>query len=504
MKKRNAIIKVVGFFVMLVLINLLSYYFFFRLDFTADKSFTLSKATKDILKNIKEKVSVHVYFSEDLPTQLIKSKIDFKNLLVEYKNLSVGKVSFDFINPNENEAQEKLAQAEGIKPIMVNVSERDQVKQLRAYMGATLQVNDKKEVIPVIQPGESAEYPLTTAIKKLTTTEKIKVAFLNGHGEYPGSALRQVTDQISVSDSVEEYSINDTAEIPQDYKALMIIDPKDSIPTAHLAKIDNYLNQGGSILLAYSNVYGQLSEGMVQVVPEIGIRNWLAKKGILLGNQLLIDFQCRKVAVQEPLGSYAIARQLKYPYFPVIKKFADHPVTEGIEAVFFPFLSSISVTGKDPALTITPLAWSSKRSGFVGTPIKIDFNKEWSAKDFNTGPQIVGVAVEGPIGGAGKSKMVFFPNGKFAVNTEPGQEELNSDNVNLVSNAIDWLSDNTGLIELRTKTITSRPLDPVEDSTKEMIKYLNVFLPIVIILFVGLARRYRNLKKRRKLIEVTY
>lgn len=270
MKKRNVVIKSIGVFLFLILINVASYFLFFRIDFTADKSYTLSNATLNILKNLKEKVIISAYFSEDLPTQLVKSRNDFKDLLVEYKNYSGGKVSFNFINPNENEPQEKLAQAEGIKPVMVNVSERDQEKQLRAYMGASLEVNNAKEVIPTIRPGESAEYALTTAIKKLTSKQKNKVAFLQGHGEYPSAALTQVVEQISVLDSVEDYTITDTTEIPLSYKTLMIIDPKDSIPPAHFRKMDNYLNGGGAILVAYSGLYGALSAPVVQLMPDNG------------------------------------------------------------------------------------------------------------------------------------------------------------------------------------------------------------------------------------------
>src|SRR5215204_3425139 len=108
MKKRAIIIRLTVTFIVLMLINFVSYYKFFRIDFTADKSFTLSNATKDILKNLNEKVTISAYFSNDLPTQLIKSRNDFEDLLTEYKNRSRGKVTFTFVNPNANEAQEKL------------------------------------------------------------------------------------------------------------------------------------------------------------------------------------------------------------------------------------------------------------------------------------------------------------------------------------------------------------------------------------------------------------
>jgi len=86
-----------------VLLNLISERLFFRLDFTADKRYTLSEATKDILSELNDVVTITAYFSENLPPQLIKSRKDFEDLLTEYENRSNGNVLYEFINPNESD-----------------------------------------------------------------------------------------------------------------------------------------------------------------------------------------------------------------------------------------------------------------------------------------------------------------------------------------------------------------------------------------------------------------
>jgi gliding-associated putative ABC transporter substrate-binding component GldG len=500
MKKRTIIIKLAVFILSVILINTASYFFFYRLDFTADKSYSLSSATISILKNINNKVHVTAYFSEDVPTQLLKSEKDFRDLLAEYKSRSRGNLTYSFINPNENEPQEKLAQAEGIRPVMVSVSERDQEKQMRAYMGASVEINGQKEGIAMIQPGESAEYALTTLIKKLTNKDKRKIAFLQGHGEYPFYALKQVVEQLSVSYQVEDLTVTDTSDIPLNFKTLIIVDPKDSIPPSHFNKINAFLQRGGSVLVAYSNLLGNLNQPVLQNLPDSTMRNWLSGLGINISNDCVVDVQCRRVVAPTPQGSVVT----RFPFFPVVKNFEKHPATKGIEAAFFPFLNSISITQVNPSVKITPLAYSSERSGLLMPPLMIDLAKKWSADEFNKGPQVIEAALEGPITGSGLAKMIVFSNGKFAVNSEPGQEELNKDNVNLFSNAVDWLSDDTGLIELRTKEVTYRTLDPVDDAKRELIKYLNVFLPIVLALLIGLIRRYQNGKKRMSLLQSNY
>ncbi|MFT4736658.1 MAG: ABC-type uncharacterized transport system involved in gliding motility auxiliary subunit [Cyclobacteriaceae bacterium] len=83
-------------------------------------------------------------------------------------------------------------------------------------------------------------------------------------------------------------------------------------------------------------------------------------------------------------------------------------------------------------------------------------------------------------------------------------QQLNADNINFASNSIDWLSDDTGLISLRTKGITNRPIESIEDPTKEFLKYGNVFAPIFIILLYGLIRRSRLSAKRQRWSQGNY
>jgi ABC-type uncharacterized transport system involved in gliding motility auxiliary subunit len=230
----------------------------------------------------------------------------------------------------------------------------------------------------------------------------------------------------------------------------------------------------------------------------------LAKRGIAVREEVVVDAQCRRVVKQEQQGPFVFNRQIRFPYFPIIKNFEDHPVTKGIEAVFFPFISPIIITSKNDSINVVPLAASSKKSGLIKIPAVIDINKEWAANEFSSGPQILAVAIEQVHTKGTRSKMIVVPNGKFSVNTEAGQEELNADNVSLTSNAIDWLSDDTGLIELRTKGVSYRPLDPLEDATREMVKYGNTLIPVMIILFVSGIRRLANARKRRALQASSY
>ncbi|MBR9999418.1 MAG: Gldg family protein [Cyclobacteriaceae bacterium] len=499
MKKRNVFSQLLIIIAILFVVNLISNQLFFRLDFTADKQYTLSDATRNILHELDDVITITAYYSEDLPPQLVKSRKDFVDLLVEYENRSDGSVVYEFINPSRNEEAEMEAQQAGISPIMVNVRERDQVKQMRAYMGAVLQMGEKKEVIPVMQPGTGMEYSLTTSIKKLAVEDKPKIAFLQGHGEPPLNASVQLLEQLNVLYDPEPYTITDTAGIPVFYKTIAIIDPKDTIPESHFRKLDQYLAQGGGIYLAFSNLQGNLNQAYLAAGPDIGLKSWLLEKGVTVNDLYVIDANCGSVTVRQQQGPFMMNSQIQFPYFPIISNFSDHPAGQGLESVFFPFISSISYSPPDSAVNISPVAFTSENSGVVSPPAYVDINKDWTENDFRESEQVVVVALEGPLSGSGHAKMVIIPNGQFAVNGEGQQQQsVNEDNINLASNAIDWISDDTGLINLRTKGITNRPLEQLEEAEKSLYKYGNVIIPILFVLVLGFIRKQRyNAKKQR-------
>src|SRR3990167_1706898 len=198
MKQKDIYTRLAVLFGIILLLNFLANRLFFRLDFTADKRYTLSSATLDILKQLKNPVTIKAYFSENLPPDIGTVRRDFQEQLVEFEQRSKGKVVYEFVNPNESEESEGKAQQAGIQPVLVNIRERDQIKQQRAYLGAVVSLGDGTEVIPVIRPGGAMEYAVATAIKKLSVKNKPKVAILQGHGEPSLEAIMQAKQELDI------------------------------------------------------------------------------------------------------------------------------------------------------------------------------------------------------------------------------------------------------------------------------------------------------------------
>lgn len=500
LRKKQFYLSIALILGIVIFVNIISDQYFFRLDFTEDQQYTLSDATMNILDNLEKPVTITAYFSKDLPPRVEKTRRDFKDMLVEYANRSHGKVVYQFINPNEDKEKERKAQQAGISPVMINVRKKDQMQQQKAYLGAVIKMGDQQEVIPFIKPGAAMEYSLSSNIKKVSAEHKPEVAILQGNGEPGQQYLQQAMEGLSVLYTPRFVNLTDTTALDH-YKAVVLLGVSDSLSAGKLNALNNYLQRGGHLLIGLNAVQGDLQHAVGQKVAT-NLKHWLSTKGILVNNDFVIDAKCAAITVQQQQGSFRFASNVSFPFLPVVNHFADHAITSGLEGVIFPFVSPISFQG-DSTVHYTPLVFSSDKSGEIPAPTYFNIQKHWKETDFPDQRLVLGAAFSGQGLGNAQSRMVVIGDGDFAKSQKPGGK-VQEDNVNLFVNAVDWLSDDTGLIALRTKGITDRPLDEVSDAKKAVIKYVNFLLPIFLILLVGAIRSQRRRALRTKRMEEHY
>lgn len=485
-----------------IIVNILAENYKFRLDLTEGREYTLSPATRNILKNLEKPVTVTAYFSKDLPPNIGNIAGNLRDMLIEYSNRSKGMLVYRFVNPNENEETESEAVNNGIGPVMINVREKDEIRQQKAYMGAIVSVGEEKEVIPFFQPGAAMEYALSTAIKKLSVVEKPAVAIIGGHGEASIEELSQVCAGLSVLYRIDPLNMTDSTDIPENYKTIAIIRPVDTISQIQIEKLDNFLARGGNIFLALNRVSGDFSTATGRSV-RTGFEDWLMTKGLNVSDDFIIDVNCGSVTLQQQQGNFIMTSQISFPYLPVITNFADNPITKGLEEVSLQFASPVTYSG-DSLKRFSPLAFSSDKSGTIKSPVYFDVQKQWTQNDFPLSGIAVAGILEGKLSGDMDSKIVLVTDGDFAVNVLQRGSQLPPDNVSLLVNSIDWLSDETGLIDLRTKEVTSRPIREISDTAKTLIKWINFLLPILLVIGYGFIRMQINRNKRIKRMEVNY
>jgi len=490
-----SVLLVIG---IVALVFLLSREFFFRIDLTEDKEFTMSKATKAILRNLDEPVNVKAYFTEKLSPEFERVKTDFQNLLIEYNNISKGKVNYQFIDPGNDQAKEQEAAQSGIQPFLINERKKDEASQKKAYMGAVVEVGDQKEVLPFINQQSPMEYDLTTAIKKMSVKDKPSLGFVQGNGEPSLQQMPQLVQGLSVIYTVENVDLSKDEPIADRIKALVIVSPMDSIPDAQFRKLDDYISKGGKVIAAVNAVTGDFSTATGSAVNN-NFFGWLASHGITIDPTFVVDNSCGKVTVQQRLGNFNIPMQINFPYLPLIKTFSDHPATNGIEAVLFQFASPIKFSSKDGAL-FTTLVTSSNKAGTLTPPIQFDVQKQWTQADFPLSNIPLGGVVEGLMNNQ-ESRLVVFSDGDFVVSQEGN---LNPDNINLMLNTIEWLVDKSGLSELRDKGVVYRPIEDLEEGKRTFTKYFNFLLPLALVGVVGIWRSQRARRNRIQRMEEKY
>lgn len=169
-----------------------------------------------------------------------------------------------------------------------------------------------------------------------------------------------------------------------------------------------------------------------------------------------------------------------------------------------PFASDIKFTGDTNKVKFTPLAFTSDKTGLIDVPVKFDIEHKWQKEEFPMSNLIVAAAVSG-VDGNKNARIVIISNGDFAINGSGKQAmKLEQDNVDFFANSVDWLSDNTGLIELRSKVVKFSPIKDVSDGEKLFLKYFNFSLPIILVLFYGIIRMQVKKRIRTKRMEEIY
>ena len=121
---KKIIKDIISILTVILLVNIFSFFIFFRWDFTKTKRYSLSKVSKTSIRNNVEPIVVDFYVTEDLPQDTKKLVKEFRSLLKEYKSLSNVSFTINTIYPDNTEKEFKATQ-EGIIPSFNEIRERD-------------------------------------------------------------------------------------------------------------------------------------------------------------------------------------------------------------------------------------------------------------------------------------------------------------------------------------------------------------------------------------------
>ena len=516
----------------IVIFNIALRSLFFRVDLTKNNVYSLSNSSKTVIKKLDDRMIAKVFFSENLPGQYANSRRYLQDLLEEYQAYSKGDFHFEFINPDEDEEAMQDAQSYQIPPIQLQVIENDKMEVKKVYMGLVLLYNDKKETLPVIQSTSGLEYDLTAAIKKLTAVNIKTVGIYSATPDLKTQNLQKILSQTY---SVRPVGLDD--EIPTDINTLLVHGVTDSLSEDELYHLDQYIMRGGKLFLGVSRVDAQLQQGIGNEIKS-NLYDFLAHYGIGIGQDMLIDKRCGQIQIQQKQGFFSFASAIDYPPFIWVQNFNDdNIIVRDLEEARLFFTNAIySVTGDD---NYTPLMKTSDNTGTIKVsqvPTQ-QYGQYTMAQGYNIMPDIENSqqytnpamtsftepsqAVAALFAGGFTSYFADSTDraqeDTFVQSTNSGQILVVGDNeffndqaaggveanLNFITNSIDYLSGDKELIEIRSRGVTSRPLDELSKSSRTFWKWLNILLPSLLVILYGLFRMKRN-KDKRKLMEEIY
>ncbi len=506
----------------LIAINIISIRLFARFDLTRNSQFTLSEASRSMVRNLDDKVTVRAYFTEDLPAPYNNSRRALLDELNDYRAYARGNFQFEFIDP-AGEKGEMDAQQQGIAPLQIQVIKEDKAQVQRAYMGMVLLYEDKKEVIPVVQNLAALEYEISSTIKRLTSRTQKKIAFLTGQGEPAMSELRGVQEPMRKQYEFTTVDVSKSAPVPQDVTALVVMAPSAAFTEPQKFQIDQYIMRGGRVAFLLNKVDATLQKQYGRAL-DLHIDDMLAAYGLRLNGDLVRDAQCASISLVQQQSGFSIQSQVPFPYLPLVSNFSKgNAMVKDLQGVILFFASSVD-TEKTGALGLSGeiLMSSSKQSGRMTGMFMYDPLQHYVRTDFTESGIPLGAIVQGrftslyqgkpvpvdttagapplsssAVGTSTETRIVLVGDGDFARDEYIGG---NRDNVTFFANMIDYLVDDAGLITIRSKEAANPPLDPVADATKKIVKYADMGLPPLLVIGYGLFR-WRMRKSRKKAME---
>jgi len=550
-KKEGTIL--IGLLIGLLILNIISSNFYKRFDLTSDKRYTLSKSALNIIKEVNSPIIVDVFLEgEDFPSEFRRLQFETRQILEEF-SASNKQVVFNFINPIESEASRdiniKQLNNRGLTPMQLSVEENGKSSQAVIFPWALASYNDVTVKIPLVKNKIGAsqqelvnhsvqhlEYAFADGFSKLVNPRNKKIAFLIGNGELKGRYIEDFLKTISEYYNLAPFTLDSVANNPK--KTLEQLKGFDLIVTAKPTQafsenekfvLDQYTMSGGKSLWLIDAVAMEKDSlfntgKSVAIARDLNLTDFFFKYGIRINPVLVNDLYSAPITLAIGEGSESRFQQFPWFYSPLVNPEGQHPIVNNLNLVKFDFANQIDTLKNDIKKTV--LLKSSILSKTDGTPREISLEmttEEPDPKLYNKPYQNLAVLLEGeftsvynnrvkpfPISSeknkSTPTKMIVIADGDVIKNElgKNGPIELGFDrnsgqlygNKEFLLNAVNFLLDDNGLINIRSKEVTVAFLDMKKVAAqKTKWQLINILLPLVLLGVFGFVFNYIRRKK---------
>jgi ABC-2 type transport system permease protein len=407
--------------IMVIAVNFLASSFHSRLDLTKEKRYTLSEATKQLLKNLNEPVMIDVFLKGDFPSGFKKLSLSASELLKEFKENGKRNIIYNFHEPDEIIVDDRkyadTLLSMGAAPINLKVQLKAGEQQQYVFPVAWIRYKDRSTLVNlytggkrVITPEElnSAEalmeYQFVNTINKITEENPAMVGYALGNGEPVAAEVQDLIEGV-LRPNYDLRTLNLAMQpgIPDTFKVLMIVKPTSTFTEDEKFKLDQYIMRGGKIIWMIDDLAAEmdslkLNARTVAFERNLNLTDQLFRYGARINPDLIMDLQCDFLSFiaggtpENPQYEF-----LKWNYFPLFESKNNHPINKNLRLVSSRFANSID-TVKAEGIKKTFLLQSSANSRKIGTPAIISLDENRNAPEdekFKTNGIPVAVLLEG-------------------------------------------------------------------------------------------------------------
>ena len=557
-KNRKHSINLAALLVGLLLLNIFGNYFYKRFDLTQDKRFTLSEAAKNIIQTVDGPIVIDVFLKGNFPPEFKRLQTETEQLLEEFSAFN-SNIKYEFINPLENEenpvAIQQQLQQMGLTTAQVEVRENGKVSTELVYPWALAYYNEKTVKIPLLknQLGitseervnnsiQNLEYAFSDGFNKLVFPKKRKIAVLKGNGEledrYIADFFKTLKEYYYIApitlDSAKVAPIKTLTDV-QKFDMIVIAQPTEAFSDSEKYILDQYTMNGGASLWLIDATAQQIDSNSGKtyaVARDLKLNELFFKYGLRINSNLIKDVVSAPIVLAS--GNENDSQYNRYPwfYFPLSASNNMHPIVTNIEAVKFDYTSGIDTLPNTIKKTI--LLSSSSITKLIGLPKEISYDIDIpkhlkvmeggpSPQEFGSGPQALAVLLEGEFTSAFANRikpfklsedkksskwnrMVVVSDGDLIKNQFQGNRPLEVGfdkmtqtmfgNKDFLLNTVNYLLDDSGLINIRTKEIAVPFLDP-QKTAAERTKWqlINLLLPLGLLALFGFGFNFYRKRK---------
>ena len=557
MKIRNP--RNIFFLICLVALVVISYFYFFRIDLTSDKRYSVADQTKNLMTKVDAPLKVVVYLDGDLNPGFLRLKKSTAELLDELSVYSNKNIEIHYENPSladsPEQREKKYAELQQRGLIPTAVYERDKEgKSIQkvifpwleiAYKGKKVSINLLKNIrgnsgdenlnISI----ENLEFEITDGIRRLVNTEVSKIAFIEGNGELSDAETFDISKSLSLYFQIDRGKLATDASILDKYKVIIIAKPTLPFSESDKYIIDQYIMNGGRVLWLLDGVrIARKNLSTIGISPaielDLNLNDQLFRYGIRINPVILEDVQCANIPVNiAPANATPQFEPTPWFYAPLLLTSSQHPVTRNITEVRAEFCSGIDIVGENKQMKAQLLLATSDNTHIIGTPTTIDMSQTPKANDkayFNLSYVPVAVSLDGIFESDFANRMtpkgltntlpirqlsvptrqIVVADGDIIRNETNGTASdsttiplgfdryMNQQfgNKEFVLNAVLYLADNEGWMQLRNRTLKLRLLNKkITGEDKTTWQLVNVLFPVGLLLIFGIA--YQVVRKRK-------